>query len=128
MILFLILLLIFFGRFNSSIFGYELLNTDEFVIAAKASRLMSDYSFYEFDGDTSGILNAVFLMWPGLLNFDLTYLSLRLSAVLAVSLLLFFTYKIISLYCGKKLTFFLSLPIILFFSFTKDPDFLHYTN
>lgn len=128
MILFLILLLIFFGRFNSSIFGYELLNTDEFVIAAKASRLMSDYSFYEFDGDTSGILNAVFLMWPGLLNFDLTYLSLRLSAVLAVSLLLFFTYKIISLYCGKKLTFFLSLPIILFFAFTKDPDFLHYTN
>ena len=33
------------GRYNSSLVGYELLNTDEFVIAAKASRLLNEYSF-----------------------------------------------------------------------------------
>ena len=73
-----ICILVMLGRYNSSLVGYELLNTDEFVIAAKASRLLNEYSFYEFDGDTSGILNALFLLWPGLFSLEISYLSIRI--------------------------------------------------
>ena len=116
------------GRYNSSLLGYELLNTDEFVIAAKASRLLKEYSFYEFDGDTSGILNALFLLWPSLFSLEISYLSLRISSILAITLILYFTFKTIRINTEKKFSYLLIAPLILFFSLTKDPDFLHYTN
>lgn len=128
MTLLIIIFFLIFGRFNSSLFGYEFLNTDEFVIGAKASRLINGYNFSEFDGDTSGLLNAVFLIWPNLFNFDITFLSIRLSAIFAISLCLFITYKIINLNVDKRFSILLLSPLILFFSFSKDPDFLHYAN
>ena len=115
------------GRYNSSLVGYELLNTDEFVIAAKASRLLNEYSFYEFDGDTSGILNALFLLWPGLFSLEISYLSIRISSILAISLILYFTFKTIRINTEKSFLL-TNSPLILFFSLSKDPDFLHYTN
>lgn len=124
----LIFLSIFIGRLGSSIFGYQLLNTDEFVIGAKAMRLTNGFPISEFDGATSGILNAIFLTWPKLFGMDVTYLSIRLSGIFALSLIIFFTYKIISKYLEKNLSIFLIFPLVLFFSLTKDPDFLHYTN
>ena len=55
MLLILIFLTIFFGRLNSSLLGYEFLNTDEFAIGAKVIRIIKDnLNFYEFDGDTQG--------------------------------------------------------------------------
>ena len=128
MSLILIFVIIFFGRFNSSIFGYELLNTDEFVIGAKAMRLIDGFPFTQFDGDTSGVLNAIFLTWPSLFNLDISYVSIRLSSILAVSLIIYFTYKIIYRCLDRNLSILFIFPLILFFSFTKDPDFLHYTN
>ena len=124
-----IISIIFLGRVNSSLLGYEFLNTDEFLIGSKVLRLIkNNYNFYEFDGDTSGILNGIFLIWPGLLNLDITYLSIRLSAVMAVSLILYFTYKVLCLNTKKISSIFLFLPLLLFFALTKDPDFLHYAN
>ena len=118
-----------FGRINSSLLGYEFLNTDEFVIGAKALRFIKkDFNIYEFDGDTSGLLNALFLTWPKFLNLDITYLSLRLSAVIILSGILYNTFKIISYNLNNKNSYILFLPLVLFFSFSKDPDFLHYTN
>ena len=109
-----IISIIFLGRVNSSLLGYEFLNTDEFLIGSKVLRLIkNNYNFYEFDGDTSGILNGIFLIWPGLLNLDITYLSIRLSAVMAVSLILYFTYKVLCLNT-KKIS-----SIFLFFTFTS---------
>jgi hypothetical protein len=128
MSLILIFLIIFFGRVNSSIFGYELLNTDEFVIGAKAMRLTDGFSFTQFDGDTSGVLNAIFLTWPGLFNLDISYISIRLSGILVVSLIIYNTYKIILRCLDRTFSILLIFPLILFFSLTKDPDFLHYTN
>ena len=129
MIFSLILMVLFLGRINSSILGYEFLNTDEFVIGAKALRLVkNDFNIYEFDGDTSGILNALFLTWPDLINLDITYLSIRLSAIFVLSGILFFTFKIISHDLKKDVAFILFIPLLLFYSFSKDPDFLHYTN
>lgn len=129
MTLVLILFTLILGRANSSLLGYEFLNTDEFVIGAKALRLVqNNYNLYEFDGDTSGLLNAIFLTWPNIFNIDITYLSIRLSAILSITIILFFTYKLIHQNLGKKLSFIIFMPLLLFFSFTKDPDFLHYTN
>jgi len=129
MIFSLILMVLFLGRINSSILGYEFLNTDEFVIGAKALRLVkNDFNIYEFDGDTSGILNALFLTWPDLFNLDITYLSIRLSAIFVLSGILFFTFKIIFHDLKKDVAFILFIPLVLFYSFSKDPDFLHYTN
>lgn len=126
---FIILAIIILGRINSSLLGYQFLNTDEFVIGAKALRFVkNDFNFYEFDGDTSGILNAIFLTWPNLLNLDITYLSIRLSAILAISLILYFTYKTIEKKLDKKLVLIIFTPLVLFFSLSKDPDFIHYTN
>jgi len=124
----LIFLFILIGRINSSIFGFQLLNTDEFVIGAKAMRLINGFSITEFDGATSGILNAIFLTWPNLFGIDVTYLSIRLSGVIAVSLIIYFTFKIMTRYLEKYLSILLIFPLVLFFSLTKDPDFLHYTN
>ena len=129
MIFFLIFLILFLGRMNSSILGYEFLNTDEFVIGAKALRLVkNNFNIYEFDGDTSGILNAIFLTWPDFFNLDITYLSIRLSAILVLSATLFFTFKIISHNLKNDISYILFIPLVLFYSLTKDPDFLHYTN
>ena len=129
MFLILIFLTIFFGRLNSSLLGYEFLNTDEFAIGAKGIRIIKDnLNFYEFDGDTSGILNVLFLIWPDFFGFDITYLSIRLSAILILSLILLYVFKSIYLFNNIKNSLIFLLPILLFFSFTKDPDFLHYTN
>ena len=129
MIFLLIFLILFLGRMNSSILGYEFLNTDEFVIGAKALRLVkNNFNLYEFDGDTSGILNALFLTWPDLFNLEITYLSIRLSAILVLSATLFFTFKIISFDLKKDISYILLIPLVFFYSLTKDPDFLHYTN
>ncbi len=129
MIFFLILTVLFLGRINSSILGYEFLNTDEFVIGAKALRLIkNNFNIYEFDGDTSGILNALFLTWPDFFGLDITYLSIRLSAIIILSGILFFTFKIISYDLKKDISYILFIPLLLFYSFSKDPDFLHYTN
>ena len=122
-------LILLISRINSSILGYEFLNTDEFVIGAKAKRIVeNNFNVYEFDGDTSGILNALFLTWPEFLNLDITYLSIRLSGIFSLSIVLLLTYKIINLYVDKKEKWLLFLPLILFFALTKDADFLHYSN
>lgn len=124
-----ILFVITFGRFNSTLLGYEFLNTDEFVIGAKALRLIkNNFNFYEFDGDTSGLLNALFLTWPKIFDLDVSFLSIRISSILVIGLILYFTYKIINNNLDKKLSFIIFLPLLLFFSFSKDADFIHYTN
>ena len=103
MYLILIFLTIFFGRLNSSLLGYEFLNTDEFAIGAKVIRIIKDnLNFYEFDGDTSGILNALFLISTDFFGFDITYFSIRLSAILILSLILLYVFKSISLFNNNK--------------------------
>ena len=95
--------LIFICRANSSLLGYEFLNTDEFVIGAKALRLINNnFNFYEFDGDTSGVLNALFLVWPSLLGFDITYLSIRISAIFLISISIYIIFKTLSLFPLEK--------------------------
>ena len=121
--------LILICRANSSLLGYEFLNTDEFVIGAKALRLINNnFNFYEFDGDTSGVLNALFLVWPSLLGFDITYLSIRISAIFAISISIYIIFKTLSLFVSEKEKYLIFLPILIFFCLTKDADFLHYTN
>ena len=98
-----IFLIIFVGRITSSLLGYEFLNTDEFVIGSKALRILSNsFNFFELDGDTSGVLNALFLTWPFFFNIDITYFSIRISAVFVTSLTLYFLLKTIKEYINES--------------------------
>ena len=101
---------------NSSLLSYDMLNTDEFVLASKVIRFTnSNFNIYEFDGDTSGILNALTLSWPTLFNLDITYLSIRLTALIIISATIYFTYKIINYHLEKTISLLLIAPLILFF-------------
>lgn len=122
-------LIILLGRINSSLLGYQFLNTDEFIIGSKAHRIVNNhFNITEFDGDTVGILNALFLTWPDIFGFDITYLSIRLTSIIILSLISLILFKIINIFLNKKISIFLITPYVFFISFTKDPDFLHYNN
>lgn len=123
------ILVIFLGRFDSSLLSYQILNPDESQMMANAIRLHSNnFLLHEFDGTSSGILNSLILTWPVILNLDITFLSTRFTAVILLSAIVYLTMRIISLDLDKKNSFLFILPILLFFSFTKDADFLHYSS
>ena len=105
------------------------MNPDESQMMSNALRLINNnFNIYEFDGTTSGILNSLVLTWPSLLNYDVTFLSTRLSAIILVSLILYLTYKIIRHEIDLTKSIFLISPLVLFFALTKDPDFIHYSS
>ena len=129
MYFFLIILIIILGRANSSLLSYSVMNPDESQMMSNALRLINNnFNIYEFDGTTSGILNSLVLTWPSLLNYDVTFLSTRLSAIILVSLILYLTYKIIRHEIDLTKSIFLISPLVLFFALTKDPDFIHYSS
>ena len=127
-ILIFIFLLIF--RSNSTLLSFENLNPDEAQMIANAINLFyKNFNILEFDGTTSGILNSLILIWPKILNLEITYLTARLTSIFLISLIIFFVFKILYLQTKKtKISLFLLLPTLIFFLFTKDPDFVHYSS
>ena len=92
----LIIFIVIIGRANSSLLSYSVLNPDESQMMSNALRLINNnFKIYEFDGTTSGILNSLVLTWPSLFNFDITFFSTRLTAIVLVSFILYLTFKII---------------------------------
>ena len=101
-----IFLFLIVGRLNSSVLGYEILNPDEVQMMANAIGIVSrDFNLNFFDGNSSGIINSLVLAWPALVGIDITFLSTRLTAIFILSLIIFFTYKIIK----KNLNFYYGL-------------------
>ena len=126
---FLIILVVILGRANSSLLSYSTMNPDESQMMSNALRLVNNnFKIYEFDGTTSGILNSLVLSWPSLLNFDITFFSTRLTAIVLVSSILYFTFKIIRHEIDLSKSIVLISPLVLFFALTKDPDYLHYSS
>tara|TARA_A100001011_G_scaffold361244_1_gene409194 strand:- start:393 stop:2309 length:1917 start_codon:yes stop_codon:yes gene_type:complete len=117
------------GRANSSLLGFEILNPDETQMMANAVGIVSrNYDIAFFDGNSSGLINSLVLTLPKIFNFDISFFSTRLTAIILISLIILCSYKISRNYLSQKLSFLLCLPLILFFGFTKDPDFLHYSS
>jgi hypothetical protein len=124
-----IFLFLIVGRLNSSVLGYEILNPDEVQMMANAIGIVSrDFNLNFFDGNSSGIINSLVLAWPALVGIDITFLSTRLTAIFILSLIIFFTYKIIKKNLNFYYSLILTLPIIFLFSFSRDPDFIHYSS
>lgn len=125
-ITFLILIL---GRANSSLLGFEILNPDETQMIANAIGIASrDYNIVYFDGNSSGVFNSLILVWPKIFGLDITFLTTRISAIILLSLIIFLTFRILKQNMNNSVSYLLILPLIIFFSFTKDPDFLHYSS
>lgn len=122
--------LILFIRSNSSILGNEVLNIDESQMIANAIKLsLNKFNILEFDGTSSGFLNSLILTWPDFFGLDITNLTTRLTAIIILALIFF----IIFLYFKKDLSnntvpALIVLPGLMFFSFTRDPDFQHYSS
>ncbi|MBL6861226.1 MAG: hypothetical protein ISQ91_01910 [Candidatus Pelagibacter bacterium] len=121
--------LILIARSNSFLLGYELLNVDESQMMANAVRFQNNgYNIFEFDGTSSGFLNSLILNWPNTLGYDVTFLSTRITAIFIISLIFYICYMYFRFELNRKLSFLLILPGLVFFSFTHDPDFLHYSS
>ena len=126
---FLIIFLVIFGRANSSLFSYAVLNPDESQMMSNALRLINNnLKIYEFDGTTSGILNSLVLIWPVFFDLDITFLSTRLTAIVLISLILYLTFKIIRYEVDLTKSIVLISPLVFFFSLSRDPDFIHYSS
>ena len=130
MLIFLIIFsIILIGRFNNFLFGFEILNIDESQMIANAIRFEKNkYNIFEFDGTSSGFLNSLVLNWPNLFGLDITFLSTRITAITIISLIFFFCYLFFRIEINKTLSFLLTLPGIILFAFTHDPDYLHYSS
>ena len=130
MLIFLIIFLtILIGRFNKFLFGFETLNIDESQMMANAIRFEKNgYNIFEFDGTSSGFLNSLILNWPNFFGLDITFLSTRITAITIISLIFFFCYLFFRTEINKTLAFLLTLPGIILFAFTHDPDYLHYSS
>ncbi len=129
MFFFIFLLLLLIGRANSFLLGFEVLNPDEVQMMANALGLVSrDFQIYEFDGNTSGVLNSLILAWPYFFKIDITFFSTRLTAISLIALSLYLAFKTINIHLKTKTSLIITLPTILFFSLTKDPDYLHYSS
>ncbi len=128
-IFFTIFLFLLISRANSYLLSYEILNIDESQMMANAIRFhLNDYNIFNFDGTSSGFLNSLVLNWPNLLGLEVTFFSTRFTSILILSLIFY----LIFLYFRTELSKFLSLliifPGIIFFAFTGDPDYQHYSS
>ena len=127
-------LVIFFSilliRSNLYLLGNEILNIDESQMTANAIKLsINKFNILEFDGTSSGFINSLILTWPDFFGLDITILTTRLTAIVVLALIFYiiFLYFNISL-SNKTIAAILVLPGLLFFSFTQDPDFQHYSS
>ena len=124
-----IFILILFGRANSYLFGFEVLNEDESQMMANAIKIyLENYNVFALDGTSSGFFNSLILTWPTFIGLDITFLTTRLTAITIISLIFYIIYLYFRIEVSRSKSIFLILPAVLFFSLTKDPDFLHYSS
>ena len=117
------------AKINSHLLGFQILNPDETQMMSNAIGIFNKgNAFLKFDGTTSGILNSLILGWPEIFNLDITFLSTRVTAIILLAIIILCVLKIIHSQIQKIYhTLILIAPLWIFFLFTKDPDFLHYS-
>ena len=115
---------------NAYLLSFENLNPDEAQMISNAIGLFNkNFNIFEFDGTTSGLLNSFILLWPLVLNLEITFLTAKLTSILLISSITYILFKIIFAQTKNfKTTFLLFSPFFIFFIFTKDPDFSHYSS
>ena len=128
-IFFTIFLFLLIARANSYLLSYEILNIDESQMMANAVRFdLNKYNIFDFDGTSSGFLNSLVLNWPNIFGLDVTFLSTRLTAILILSIIFYLIFLYFKNELGKFLSILVIAPGLIFFSFTNDPDYQHYSS
>ena len=128
-IFFTIFLFLLIARANSYLLSYEILNIDESQMMANAVRFdLNKYNIFDFDGTSSGFLNSLVLNWPNIFGLDVTFLSTRLTAIFILSIIFYLIFLYFKNELGKFLSILVIAPGLIFFSFTNDPDYQHYSS
>lgn len=117
-----------YGRWSSIIYPIPL-NPDEVQAAANTLRIMSDgFSWGSLDGTTVGPLNSIVLIWPKFIGLDVTLSFVRLTACFILTCICAFTYLSAVILSERWLAILCCAPLVLFYSFTKSTEFLHYSS
>lgn len=116
------------GRYGSIVFPFPL-NPDEAQAAANAL-IIKRYGigWDVVDGGSCGVLHSLVTCWPYLFHGDVTYTTLRLTAVALLSLSTLFLFLTIRKTSGLVPALAASFLFCLFFAVTNHPDFLHYNS
>ena len=120
--------LILAGRLRAIVFPIPL-NPDEVQLGANALRVMRYGSGWSsLDSFSSGPLNSLVLVWPILLGKEVSLVSVRLTAWMAVSLVFVFSYLTIRRMSGRFNGILFSLPLLVFFALNENNEFQHYSS
>ncbi len=116
------------ARLPVLVFNREL-NADESQMLAQAMTLAKDPVYWRsVDGTTGGPLSSYFLIVVAFLRGGYDYITAHLGALLLVLLTLFFLFKALVSWFGAVRAAWGIFPSILFYGFTRYPDFVHYTS
>jgi hypothetical protein len=114
-----------YGRWLSIVYPFPL-NPDEAQAAANALRIKAyGFNWNVLDGSTNGPLDSLAVCWPYLFRLDVTLNTVHLTACILLFLVCLFVYLSVKRLCGKTFGVLLVLPLVLFYAFTGDRDFLH---
>lgn len=123
-----LLLWLVLGRWDSVLYPLPL-NADEAQAGANALRILHyGYSWNAVDGHTAGPLNSILLTWPALVGKDVTLNTIHLTAFLLVFGFLSLTYYSIKVVSNAFVALTLSMPLAIFYGYTRHADFLHYSS
>jgi hypothetical protein len=120
--------LIAFMRLPVLLFNREL-NADESQMLAQAMTLFKDPVYFRsVDGTTGGPLGSYFLIIPSLFTGAFDYTSSHLGSILLVFVTLSSFYFALRNWFGNIVAMAAIYPMTLFFAFTQQQDFVHYSS
>jgi hypothetical protein len=104
-------------------------NPDEAQFTASATKLTLDPVYFRaVDCNTSGPLNIYPLLLPALAGFSPDYASSRIVGVALIFFSIYFLYQAFRLMGEDGLARIAILPLVGFFGFVTNPDFVHYSS
>jgi hypothetical protein len=121
-------LLLLFGRWSSILHPVPF-NPDEAQAAANAMRIHAyGLDWNALDGSTNGPLDSLIACWPYLLGLDPSLNTGRLAACALLFCVCLFVYLSAKIVCGRVPASLLLLPLLTFYAFTDNPNFVHYSS
>lgn len=122
------LTLLVFMRVPSVFYNREL-NPDESQLLTQAITLKQDPVYgRSVDGTSIGPINTYLLLIPSAFGRPLDYTAARLTGLLLIALSLLLFYRSLLRLTTPAVSRLSFLPLLLFFSWATDTDFLHYSS
>ena len=123
-----VVIVLLHGRWASIVFPLSL-NPDESEAAANALRIKAvGFNWDALDGSTDGPLDSLAICWPHLFGWDATLGTTRLTGCILLILVCVCVYLSVKALSSRGYAALLTLPLMLFYAFTTDADFVHYSS